>query len=556
MRSKSSARPLGAMDAVSQMTMKTVARTLLFTTVFLSLACGGSCKKSRTHETVIELDPVQIKYQEWLKRGSTALPEVEKLLREEDRGDFRTRTHALLALGKIGDRRSGPLVFEILKNDPHPAVKNCAVIALADLHYTEAVPYLISIAPPQTGPVDPGIILDNLGRMGDARAVPVLVGALKSDNFTLVLKAQNALIELKSASAVPLLLELAESGGRFDKEVAAVLGAIPHPMSGPTLVRILNASGSSGQIAAAAGIGKLRYAPGAQSLLGCLSTAPEDLLQKTCAQSLALLDLPETVPPLIALFHRPEWKTRMLAAEALSAMTTASVGPAALEKLRSGNTPVLSPASFVLGEKKYAYAVVDLQRVYRNTTGVDAFHSAQALGKIGDPSSIPLFLEGLEKRSGEAAHGAAWALGALKSTDAVDLMIRVLKNTRDMMLKRHVVAALGEIGDRRAVKIILDIPVSEQVEMGEIIGRSLGRLGGDDVFGALKAHLDSDDENEQRIARLILVHLKDETRIDFLLKLLESHDGQNRRAAMVALRRTTAKRFSTEKEWLEWARKR
>lgn len=535
--------------------MKTVARPVICILLAAIAAVPVQCRKQRTHETVTELDPVQQRYQEWQKRGRDALPEIEKVLREEERGDFRLRTHALLAVGKTGDRRLAPLILEILKNDPTPAVRNCAAIALSQLRFTDAVPYLISIAPPVPGPVDPVIVIESLGRMGDDRAIPVLIGALKSENSTVVLKSQNALIELKSPAAVPLLLELAQTGGRFDKEVAAVLGEIDHPASGPALVRILSASGSSGQIAAAAGIGKLRYAPAVQSLLECLSTAPEELLQKTCAQSLAILNLGESVAPLVALFHRPAWKTRMLAAEALASMNVGSIAPAAHEKLRSGSGPVLSPASYVLGEKKYALAVADLQRVYRNTTGPDAFYSAQALGKIGDPSSIPILLEGLEKRSGEAAYGAAWALGSMKVTDAVDLMMRILKNTRDMTLKRHVVAALGEIGDRRAAKAVLDIPISEKTEMGEIIGRSLARLGGDDVYHALQEHLDSDDENEQRVGRLILLHIKDPDRARFLIGVLKSENDQNKRAAMVALRRITGKDLGTEKEWLDWARK-
>ena len=49
--------------------MKTIARTVIFTITALALVSVGGCRKPRSHDPVVELDPVQIRYQEWLKRA-------------------------------------------------------------------------------------------------------------------------------------------------------------------------------------------------------------------------------------------------------------------------------------------------------------------------------------------------------------------------------------------------------------------------------------------------------------------------------------------------------
>ncbi|MBI3394740.1 MAG: HEAT repeat domain-containing protein, partial [Spirochaetia bacterium] len=278
---------------------------ILFLALPLTLFILSECRKRPIPETVVEIDPIQQKYLDWQRRGSSAIPEILKILRGGEGGDFRLRTHALLALGKIGDKHTAPFIVETLGKDSNAAVKNCAVIALADLKYTDGVPILLQLLASRDTVADPVIVIESLGRLGDDRAVPMLIKYLKSDNQTLALKSQNALAEIKSPRAVPELLALKASGTRYDKEVAVILGATDHPASGPALLSILNVRGSSGQIAAAHGLGERRYAPAMQSLIDWLGNGDEELLQRKCGEALGKLNEPASVAPLIALFDRP-----------------------------------------------------------------------------------------------------------------------------------------------------------------------------------------------------------------------------------------------------------
>ena len=530
------------------------------------LCCGllllTLCDRPVVPPTVVQIDPVQQKYQDWLAREKNAIPELREILEDERIADFRLRTHALLAAGRIGASELAPQMMRLLKDDPHPAVKNCAVIALVDLQHTAALPLMLSFLPGgkrAEDSIDRTILLEHLGRMGDERAIPALIDALGSEGVQERLKAQNALVELKSTAAIEPLLELhaRDREGRFDKEVAVVLGAIQHPRSGPALLRLVRRPESRGRIAAVNGVGALEYAPAESALLNILRlqrSREADLLTRQTGRALAALNLAGSVAPLIALFDAPSLSLRLVAAETLSEMTVPGIAGKALGRLKGRDRAVVIPAAFVLGMKKHAPASELLRSLYQKYDGPEAFYTAQALGRIGDRESIPLFLEALHKRVGEPAYGAAFALGAMKAKEAVEPMIAVLaSNTRDLSLKKHCVAALGEIGDPRAAAAIIALPLAEKIEMGDLAGRALGKLGGPEVFAFLEGSIRSEDVNERRVARLTLIHFHDPDRVDFFLGLLQDQDPKTRRAAMTALRKNTGKNLGTEQEWVDWA---
>jgi len=519
----------------------------------------AGCKKQSIPESFVEIDPIQQKYIQWMKTGQPALSEIREALAEGVETDFRLRAYAVLAAGKIGDPSIAPLLFETLRTDPQPAVKHSAITALADLRYLPAVPYLISLLDTKGQPagVDPTVIVENLGRMRAEAAVPALVTLLGEDNANLRLKAQNALIEIRSPLSVAPLLALfaASPDGHLDREIAAVLGAVPDPRGIEVLLSLVVKNNSPGQIAAVFALGEMRYTPAAATLLSVMSqkTAdPSHILPRKCGEALAKINDPASVLPLIALFDHDDFETRMAAGETLSSMSSPAIAPAALKRLTAGGRGVV-PSSYVLGFKHYTLAAPALRNIYRTNGGSEAFYSAQALGRMGDLQSASLLLEGLERRRGESAAGAAWALGALRSREAVDPMIQILRRGREINLKKHCVAALGEIGDRKAVSAILEIPLTEQLEMGDLLGRSLAKLGGEDVFRFMRDHLNSSDENERIIGRFILVHFRGPDRVDFFLELLTNEDSRTRSAAITTLRRNTGKSFGTERQWLEWA---
>jgi HEAT repeat protein len=70
---------------------------------------------------------------------------------------------------------------------------------------------------------------------------------------------------------------------------------------------------------------------------------------------------------------------------------------------------------------------------------------------------------------------AAWALGELASTQAVDPLLKALDDTK--MVREVAAKSLGEIGDPRAVKPLLNKLKDQNWEVRGTTARALGKIG-------------------------------------------------------------------------------
>ncbi|MGO8971372.1 MAG: HEAT repeat domain-containing protein [Myxococcaceae bacterium] len=81
---------------------------------------------------------------------------------------------------------------------------------------------------------------------------------------------------------------------------------------------------------------------------------------------------------------------------------------------------------------------------------------AQALGSLHDPRAVPALLKLLKSKDDYVRIDAIQALGALKATEAVaPLMELALDDASSPQVNRRAVAALGDIGDAKAVPVLL-----------------------------------------------------------------------------------------------------
>lgn len=88
---------------------------------------------------------------------------------------------------------------------------------------------------------------------------------------------------------------------------------------------------------------------------------------------------------------------------------------------------------------------------------------------------------------------AADALGALKLVQAFDDLEQVYRQSSDWIVRLSIVAALGEMGDKRAFEILKDaLTAEEDLVKGAAIG-ALGELGDDRAVALLLPFLNYDD---------------------------------------------------------------
>ena len=150
---------------------------------------------------------------------------------------------------------------------------------------------------------------------------------------------------------------------------------------------------------------------------------------------------------------------------------------------------VLRNAALSALERQGPYAVPHLVSLSRGHNAEVAMFAVQILARIKDPASTQALLPLLEHADSNIAQAAIEALGALKAREAVPGLIRLLD--ADLWLQFAAVAALGEIGDPRAVQPLLDAIPNEM--LSEPAVEALGRIASPEALPRLLAVLADHD---------------------------------------------------------------
>mgnify|MGYP001082967046 CR=1 FL=1 len=140
---------------------------------------------------------------------------VEPMIELYKKGEM--RRDVIWSLGVIGDKRAYDVVMDGLKHGD-PKLKWSCISAFGRLGDKRAVPILVEMLESKEdiiiehhGSVKPAIIIA-LGEIGDERAVPALKKMLKHNDWYYRAKASDALGEIRDKKALDALIPLAEKG--------------------------------------------------------------------------------------------------------------------------------------------------------------------------------------------------------------------------------------------------------------------------------------------------------------------------------------------------------
>lgn len=127
------------------------------------------------------------------------------------------------------------------------------------------------------------------------------------------------------------------------------------------------------------------------------------------------------------------------------------------------------------------------------------------LGQQNPPQALDLLRRSLnEDPEADVRAAAADSLAALKLTEAFDDLERTYHQSQEWLVQFSIIAALGELGDRRAFDLLqtaLDSP-NELICMAAI--GSLGELGDERAIALLLPYVGSDDwQVRHRIAQAL-----------------------------------------------------
>ena len=146
-----------------------------------------------------------------IKRGEAArypnlVEQVTGVYAASKDDDPRIRQYLALVLGKIGDRRATPTLIEALR-EPAVETRIYALVALGELKDPAAVPAMIEATKDSERDVRKTAMY-TLGQTGDPRAVPVLATALNDGAADIRYNAALALARFDDQRAVPVLREM------------------------------------------------------------------------------------------------------------------------------------------------------------------------------------------------------------------------------------------------------------------------------------------------------------------------------------------------------------
>ncbi len=154
---------------------------------------------------------------------------------------------------------------------------------------------------------------------------------------------------------------------------------------------------------------------------------------------------------------------------------------------------------------------------------------AWALGEIGDSRAVDLLIEQVSKGYSEAAE----ALGKIRDTRAVNPLIKALEAKSDT--QRAATWALGKLGDGRAVEPLLRALQDEKEDVREQASGALGELGDKHASKSLIKLLNDRNYDVCEQAATALGKLGDLGAYDALYSLFKSSSGTLAEAAKDAL---------------------
>lgn len=391
----------------------------------------------------------------------------------------------IAALGDIGHEQALPALFKTLKHE-NEDVRLSSVKAIAKIDHADAVKPLIEALSDSNDYVRSDAAIA-LGDLNDISAVEPLIALLKVDAYDDTIKA---LEKLGDARAIPVLINgLADNEFYDDTAVQAMqslkkFNAEKEAFEG--LVVIANNKNQDGlaRITALGLIGKTENHQATKMLLALLLNKREsNLIRMYAAKSLGDLKDRKAIPTLTSL---------------------------AFDGYRSKVPLMERIARFGSAE------IADLLKEIRNDQDSDIIKEAVlALGKIGDSKSFKSLLLLLRDKdtNPQVRIKTIEALGFMGRKEAVEPLVTLLATLLkddDKYTRQTIVKALAQINDDLAIPALISVLQKDNYEYARSdAAKALGNTSNRGAIPALLQSLNDSDSSVRRESRAALVKMTD-----------------------------------------------
>jgi len=248
--------------------------------------------------------------------------------------------------------------------------------------------------------------------------------------------------------------------------------------------------------AAVIGLGKTRQKSVIPTIMKLLADEDKQV-RESAALALGILGDKDAIPTLLALMQETAEgkkltngallnRARAFAAIGLGLVKDESVIQPLLAQItadeKQKDVPICAAVALGIMGETAKPALPELIKIAQNKK-IDDFlrgHVVSALGKIGDPTVIPLLHGFLEDDSQHVSRSAIQGLGLLANSEdakTISLLVDVIEKGRDVQSKNWALISLGKIGGATARKAMLTALDKEQQSTKAFAALGLAILG-------------------------------------------------------------------------------
>ncbi len=395
---------------------------------------------------------------------------------------------------------------------------------------------------------------------------------LKNPNPKVRAKAAREIGEAGDPSTVPALIAaLSDSSAKVRRQVVVSLASIRVPQSLQGLIQATSDNDSEVRWLAVRGIegyytgvtpktgffgymerqyrsakrkfqgGTVQVSPGTTvdpKAVSALERVMMDTQYSRPAQeatrALGILLARQAVPNLVTTAHSPSEDLAREALNSLAKIQDTSAGPKLVDLLSSPNRNVLQDAAVTVGILRTRQAVPKLQSLYENDTHSQTREKAlQGLAYIGDPVSVPIFLEALSNSHPSIRGYAAQGLARAKDEKTLPNLLRATPAEKNANARLAMEFAITSLGKNDYLSSMIKALGSGEGDTAQAYLIELARHP--NFLSGLYPYLNSRDAEVRRRLCNVLLYAGDSTSVQPLERLSRDPNSDVAAAALHAL---------------------
>jgi HEAT repeat protein len=483
-----------------------------------------------------------------------------RLMKDAQAGPIKRRARALYALSVFHQTREETLIAAL--KDRHAFLRQAAAYGLRERKEVSAVEPLIAAFADRDAEVRCAI-LGALDAIGDMRAASVFIRALNDNDegvraasyysymimqpaavpeLTKALRRQDAEIQFRvidslervgDARAVPALLQALKGERDLRPSIIRALGDIGDTRAIPSLISCLRDTDADVRRSAVFALAVFNTEEALEALLRELQYG-DFTLQYTIVEALSTYDDQRVVAAFEQLLYHPSISERRIndqIFEALQQMGDLGID-AIIRACSDANPSVRRAAIYGLDGVCDPRAVAIIRSALRDPDKEVRIAAAWSQYPVGNPELSDDFIKALDDENESVRTGAAFALAGLGEARAKPLLYQAFNDPKAGEIDAAVVLA-GKLKDSEAVEPLLEVIRGYNPDAQEFLPRilleALGHIGDpravEPILGLLKSRLLSSaphayDIYDFCVSDLISTvgQLKDERAVPFLIQ--------------------------------------